>query len=85
MVVPSILWIGPDGNLTDIENLTVGSAQNVGLVTSRSLTLDYLQSSEGGQYSCKVIFSIPRIGLTLQISAYKELVVTGMYYYMRRL
>ena len=85
MVVPSILWIGPDGNLTNTENLTVGSAQNVGLVTSRSLTLDYLQSSEGGQYSCKAIFSIPTIGLTLQISAYKELVVTGMYYYTRRL
>jgi len=79
MVVPSLLWIGPDGNLSNTENISVGPAQTFGLVTKRSLTLEYLESSQAGKYSCKGIVSIPRIELTLQVCAYKEIVVTGMY------
>ena len=78
MVIPSVTWTGPDGNLTDAENITVGPVQTIGLVTSRSLTLHYLQSPEGGRYSCEAAVRIPRMELTLQMSAYKELVVTGM-------
>ena len=49
-MVPSVVWTGPDGNLTDEENITVRPAQTFGLVTSRSLTLHYLYShqKEGG-------------------------------------
>ena len=75
MVVPSVLWTGPDGNLTDAENITVGPAQTLGLVTSRSLTLHYLQSPEGGQYSCEAAVSVPKFETPPQRSAYRQLVV----------
>ena len=78
-VVPSILWTGPDGNLTDAKNITVGPTYMLGLVTRQSLTLHYLQPLEGGQYSCKATISIPALEISLPISAYKELVLTGMY------
>jgi len=77
-VVPSVLWTGPDGNLTDVENITVGPVYTFGLVSNRSLTLHYLQSLEEGRYSCKATVIIPAIEISLSISAYKELVVTGM-------
>ena len=77
-VVPSVLWTGPDGNLTDAENVTVGPAQTFGLVTRTSLTLHYLQSSEGGQYLCKADVSIPKMETSLSTLAYKQLVVLSM-------
>ena len=77
-VVPSVLWTGPDGNLTDAENITVGPAQTIGLVTSRSLTLHYLQSPEGGRYSCMAAISVPQLEMPPQRSAYKQLVVISM-------
>ena len=51
-VIPRVVWIGPDGDLTGTKNITMGYKQTYGLVTTRSLTLQSLQSSEGGQYSC---------------------------------
>ena len=77
-VVPRIVWTGPDGNLTDVENITVGPINTFGLVSNRSLTLHYLQSLEEGRYFCKATVIIPAIAISLSISAYKELVVTGM-------
>ena len=80
MVVPTVhvTWTGPDGNLTDEENITVGPPKTFGLVTSRSLTLDYLQSQEGGQYSCKAAISVPQLEMPPQRSAYQQLVVISM-------
>ena len=78
MAVPSITWTGPDGNLTHVENITVGPAQTLGFVTSRSLTLHHLQSPEGGQYSCKAAISVPQLDMTPQRSAYQQLVVISM-------
>ena len=75
-VDPSVLWTGPDGNLT--ENVTVVPAQTFGLVTRTSLTLHYLQSSKGGQYLCKADVSIPRMETSLSTLAYKQLVVLSM-------
>ena len=77
-VVPSVTWTGPDGNLTDVENITVGPAQTLGLVTSRSLTLHHLQSPEGGRYSCKAAINVPQLEMPPQRSAYKHLVVISM-------
>ena len=78
MAVPSVSWTGPDGNLTDAENITVGPVQTFDLVTSRSLTLHYLQSPEGGRYSCEAAISVPGFQMPPQISAYKQLVVISM-------
>ena len=75
-VVPSVLWTGPDGNLTDAENITVGPAQTIGLVTSRSLTLRYLQSPEGGWYSCEAAISVPLLETPPRRSAYKLVVIS---------
>ena len=73
MAVPSVTWTGPDGNLTDVENITVGPAHTLGLVTSRSLTLHHLQSPEGGEYSCNAAISVPGFEMPPQRSAYKQL------------
>ena len=77
-VVPSVIWTGPDGNFTDAENITVGPAQTLGLVTNRSLTLHYLQSPEGGQYSCVASVRVPGFEIPPQISAYTQLSVISM-------
>ena len=77
-VVPIVTWTGPDGNLTDAENITVGPAQTIGLMTSWSLTLHYLQSPEGGQYSCEAAISLPGFETLPQRSAHKQLVVISM-------
>ena len=71
-VVPSVLWTGPDGNVT------AGPAQTYGLVTNRSLTLYYLQSPEGGRYSCRAAISVPQLESPPTGSAYKQLVVISM-------
>jgi len=76
--ISTCLWTGPDGNLTDAENVTVVPAQTFGLVTTTSLTLHYLQSSEGGQYLCKADVSIPRMETSLSTLAYKQLVVLSV-------
>ena len=60
-VVPKVVWTGPDGDLIDSENITVGDAQTSGLVTTRFLTFHSLQSSEGGRYSCMAAVDIPRL------------------------
>ena len=77
-VVPSVTWTGPDGNLTDAENITVGPVQTFGLVTNRSLTLHYLQSPEGGRYSCEAAIRVSGLETPPQRSAYKQLVVISM-------
>ena len=77
-VVPSVLWTGPDGNLTDAENTTAGPAQTLGLVTNRSLALHYLQSPEGGQYYCTAAIRVPGFEIPPQISAYAQLNVISM-------
>ena len=77
-VVLSVTWTGPDGNLTDAENVTVGPSHTYGLVTSQSLTLHYLQSPEGGWYSCKAAISVPQLEMAPQRSAYQQLVVISM-------
>ena len=73
--VPGVTWTGPEGNLTDSENITVGPAQTLGFVTSRLLTLHYLQSPEGGRYSCEAAISVPGFEIPPQRSAYKQVVV----------
>ena len=71
-VIPEVIWTGPDGNLTGTKNITMGYKQTSGLVTTRSLTLHSLQSSEGGLYSCTADIS----GLEPpQISSSKHLTV----------
>ena len=82
-VVPSVLWTGPDGNLTDAENITVGPAQTIGLVTIRSLTLHYLQSPEGGRYSCEAAVSVPGLEMPPQRSANKQLDVISTQYFLK--
>jgi len=77
-LAPTVIWTGPDGKLTDTKNITVGPAQTFGLETSQSLTLHYLQSSEGGLYTCKAVINIPRLNTCLQASAYKQLIVISM-------
>ena len=79
-LVPSVVWTGPDGNLTDAENITVGPAQTFGLVTSRSLTLHYLQLSDRGKYICKAVISILRLETSLQIAAHQFVDVIGKLY-----
>ena len=75
MVIPEVVWTGLEGNLTDSESITIGDAQISGTVTTRSLTLHSLQSSEGGRYSCMADVDIP--GLEIR-SAYKHLNVLSM-------
>ena len=72
-VVPRVVWTGPDGNLTDVENITMGYEQASGLVIHHLLTLHSLQSSEGGQYSCIAAINIPKLEKSSQKSAYKHL------------
>ena len=71
-VIPRVVWIGPEGNLTATKNITMGYEQTSGLVTTRSLTLHSLQSSERGRYSCMAAISTS--GLKTR-SGYKELIV----------
>ena len=78
MVIPEVVWIGPDGNLTDTKNITTGYEQTSGLVTTRSLTLHSLQSSEGGQYSCMAAVNISGFETPPQISSSKRLTVISM-------
>jgi len=77
-LAPTVIWTGPDGKLADTKNITVGPAQTFGLETRQSLTLHYLQSSEGGWYTCKAVINIPRLNTCLQASAYKQLIVISM-------
>ena len=76
MVIPEVVWTGPDGNLTATKNITIGDAKTFGSVTTRSLTLHSLQSSERGQYSCNAAVNIS--GLKIR-SGYKQLIVLSMY------
>ena len=77
-VIPEVVWIGPDGNLTDTKNITMGYKHTSGLVTTRSLTLHSLQSSEGGQYSCMPAINISGFETPPQISSSKRLTVISM-------
>jgi len=77
-LAPTLIWTGPDGELTDTKNITVGPPQTFGLKTSQSLTLHYLQSREGGLYTCTAVINIPRLDTCLQTSAYKQLIVISM-------
>ena len=72
-VIPRVVWTGPEGKLTATKNITMGYKQTSGLVTTRSLTLHSLQSSEGGRYSCMAAISIPKLETSSQRSAYKHL------------
>ena len=74
-VVPVVTWTGPDGNLTETKDITMGYKQTSGLVTTRSLTLHSLQSSEGGQYSCTAVISLSGLETPPQISSSKHLTV----------
>ena len=76
-VIPEVVWIGPDGNLTDTKNITMGHKQTSGVVTTRSLTLHSLQSSEGGQYSCMAAINISGFEIPPQTSS-KRLTVISM-------
>ena len=75
-VIPEVIWTGPDGNLTTTKNITIGNAQTSGSITTTSLTLHSLQSSERGRYSCNAAVNIS--GLKTR-SGYKELIVLSMY------
>ena len=77
-LAPTVIWTGPDGELTDTKNITVGPAQTFGFETHRSLTLHYLQSQEGGWYSRTAVINTPRLETCLQTSAYKQLIVISM-------
>ena len=59
-----------DGDLINSENITMVDAKTYGSVTTSLLTLHFLQSSQGGRYSCMAAVNIP--GLKT-ISAYKHL------------
>jgi len=73
---PNVIWTGPDGKLPVAPNITVGPPQTFGCVTSRSLTLHYLQSSEGGLYTCKAVINDPTLGTYIQKSAYSVIVIS---------
>ena len=74
-VIPEVIWTGPERNLTATKNITMGYKQTSGLVTTRSLTLHSLQSSEGGQYSCMAAINISGFETPPQISSSKRLTV----------
>ena len=77
-VVPEVIWTGPDGNLTETKDITMGYKQTYGLVTTRSLTLHSLQSSEGGQYSCTADISglePPRISSSKHLTVISTLTI----------
>ena len=75
MVIPEVIWTGPNGNLTGTKNITMGYKQASGNMTTRSLTLHSLQSSEGGQYSCMAAVDISGLEAPPQISSSKHLTV----------
>ena len=77
-LAPNVIWTGPDGKLADAPNTTVGPSQTFGNVISRFLTLHYLQSSEGGNYTCKAVINDPTLGTCIQKSAFKQLIVISM-------
>ena len=72
-VIPRVVWVGPDGDLTGTKNITMGYKQTYGLVTTRSLMLQSLQSSEGGQYSCMAAINISKLKTSSQKSTYKHI------------
>ena len=74
-VIPEVIWTGPERNLTATKNITMGYKQTSGLVTTRSLMLHSLQSSEGGQYSCMAAINISGFETPPQISSSKRLTV----------
>ena len=74
-VIPGVVWIGPDGNLTDVKNITMGHAQTCGNMTTSSLTLHFLQSHYGGWYSCITAVNIPGLEVPPQKLAHKHLAV----------
>ena len=74
-VIPRVVWVGPDGDLTDVENITVGHPQTSGTETTRSLTLHFLQSHYGGWYSCIAAVNIPRLETPPRKPAHKHLAV----------
>ena len=74
-VIPEVVWTGPDGNLTDVENITMGHTQTCGNMTTSSLTLHSLQSHYRGSYSCMAAINIPGLETPPQKSAHKHLAV----------
>ena len=74
-MIPRVVWIGPDGDLSDVENITMGHLQTSGTETTRSLTLRFLQSHYGGWYSCIAAVNIPGLETPPQKPAHKHLAV----------
>ena len=75
------MWIGPDGkeiSNNSITNVTVGNTIfHSDTVATRKLIFSYLNSSHGGQYSCKASISVPGLNeVAPKVTTYKFVVTS---------
>lgn len=75
---PELVWFGPDGNpVQNRSNVTVGVSETVGRETGLLLRFMPVNSTHGGNYTCKVTVSVPYVNVTLTKVLSKSLVVTS--------
>ena len=75
---PTLEWVDPDGTpVLSEHNITVGTPMVDDNVTSLTLFFIPLNSSHGGEYTCRVTVSVPGLNVTLSITATTNLIVTS--------
>ena len=80
---PTLEWVDPDGTpVLSEHNITVGTPMVDDNVTSLTLFFTPLNSSHGGEYTCKAAIRVPELSVTLSISATSDLIVTSEYQWL---
>ena len=75
---PTLVWVGPDGTpVLSEHNITAGTPMVDDNVTSLTLFFTPLNSSHGGEYTCKATVSVPELNVTLSKRATRDLIVTS--------
>ena len=75
---PALEWLGPDGTpVLSEHNITVGTPMVDNNVTSLTLNFTPLNSSHGGEYTCKAAIIVSELNVTLSKTASRDLIVTS--------
>ena len=76
---PVVQWLDPDGYVvvSGENNIIVGIPVTVGYITKVSLVFNPLNSSHGGNYTCKATTNIPDVDTAGPQTATEHLVVTS--------